>query len=59
MTIEKKLAFLRSDPVTRNMDAVKNNRIIILDALALQASIRTFDGLEQLATAIDGYDLSK
>ena len=55
----QKLAFLRSDPVTRNMDAVKNNRIIILDALALQASIRTFDGLEQLATAIDGYDLSK
>lgn len=56
---EKKLAFLRSDPVTRNMDAVKNNRIIILDALALQASIRMFDGLEQLATAIDGYDLPK
>jgi iron complex transport system substrate-binding protein len=41
------------------MDAVKNNRIIILDALALQASIRMFDGLEQLATAIDGYDLRK
>lgn len=56
---EKKLAFLRSDPVTRNMDAVKHNRIIILDALALQASIRTFDGLEQLAHAIDGYDLHK
>ncbi len=56
---EKKLAFLRSDPVTRNMDAVKNNRIIILDALALQASLRTFDGLEQLASAIDGYDLRK
>jgi len=54
---EQKLAFLRSDPVTRNMDAVKHNRIIILDAMALQASVRTFDGLEQLATAIDGYDL--
>ncbi len=54
---EKKLAFLRSDPVTRNMDAVKHNRIIILDALALQASLRTFDGLEQLAAAIDGYNL--
>jgi iron complex transport system substrate-binding protein len=56
---EKKLAFLRSDPVTRNMDAVKNNRIIILDAMAMQASLRMFDGLEQLATAINGYDLSK
>jgi iron complex transport system substrate-binding protein len=56
---EKKLAFLRSDPVTRNMDAVKYNRIIILDAMAMQASLRMFDGIEQLATAINGYDLSK
>ncbi|CAI8809946.1 iron complex transport system substrate-binding protein [Pseudomonas sp. IT-347P] len=56
---EKKLAFLRSDPVTRNMDAVKHNRIIILDAMALQASLRMFDGIEQLATAINGYDLSQ
>lgn len=56
---EKKLAFLRSDPVTRNMDAVKHNRIIILDAMALQASVRTFDGLDQLASAIDSYDLPK
>ncbi|MFQ6590904.1 MULTISPECIES: ABC transporter substrate-binding protein [Pseudomonas] len=56
---EKKLAFLHTDPVTRNMDAVKNNRIIIIDALALQASLRTFDGLEQLTGAIDGYDLPK
>lgn len=56
---EKKLAFLRSDPVTRNMDAVKNNRIIILDAMAMQASLRMFDGLETLATAINGYDLPK
>ena len=54
---EQKLAFLRSDPVTRNMDAVKHNRIIILDAMALQASVRTFEGLEQLATAIYGFDL--
>jgi iron complex transport system substrate-binding protein len=54
---EKKLAFLRSDPVTRNMDAVKHNRIIILDAMALQASLRMFEGIEQLATAINGYDL--
>lgn len=54
---EKKLAFLRSDPVTRNMDAVKNNRIIVLDAMAMQASVRTFDGLQQLAAAIDRFDL--
>ncbi|WP_460110879.1 ABC transporter substrate-binding protein [Pseudomonas sp. S3_H04] len=56
---EKKLAFLRTDPVTRNMDAVKHNRIIILDAMAMQASLRMFDGIEQLATAINGNDLSQ
>ncbi|MCL9800604.1 ABC transporter substrate-binding protein [Pseudomonas sp. AKS31] len=56
---EKKLAFLRSDPVTRNMDAVKHNRIIILDAMALQASLRMFEGIEQLAKAINGYDLPR
>ncbi|WP_395602538.1 ABC transporter substrate-binding protein [Pseudomonas sp. A1230] len=55
----KKLEFLRNDPVTRNMDAVKNNRIIILDAMAMQASMRTFDGIAALASAINGYDLSK
>lgn len=55
----KKLEFLRNDPVTRHMDAVKNNRIIILDAMAMQASVRMFKGLETLATAINGYDLPK
>jgi iron complex transport system substrate-binding protein len=53
---QKKLEFLRSDPVTRNMDAVKNNRIVILDAMAMQASLRTFDGLETLARAFSEYD---
>jgi iron complex transport system substrate-binding protein len=57
--VEKKLQFLLSDPVTRNMDAVKNGRIIILDALAMHASLRMFDGLGQLAEAIAGYDLPK
>jgi iron complex transport system substrate-binding protein len=56
---QKKLQFLRSDPVTRNMDAVKNNRIIILDAMAMQASVRMFDGLESLATAIASDELPK
>lgn len=57
--VEKKLAFLRADPVTRHMDAVKNDRIIILDADAMQASLRMFEGLETLATAINRFDLPK
>ncbi|TDV67575.1 ABC transporter substrate-binding protein [Pseudomonas sp. LP_7_YM] len=48
---EKKLAFLKSDPVTRSMDAVKNNRIVIMDASAMESSVRLFDGIEQLAQA--------
>lgn len=48
---QKKLAFLRSDPVTRNMDAVKHDRIVILDADAMQAGIRLFSGLQTLAAA--------
>ena len=42
---------LRTDPVTRNMDAVKNNRIIMLDAHAMQASLRLFSGMDTLAQA--------
>lgn len=57
--VEKKLEFLRTDPVTRNMDAVKNNRIIVLDAHGMQASLRQFDGIETLATAISRHDLPK
>lgn len=52
---EKKLAFLKSDPVTRNMDAVKHDRILIIDADALQASTRLITGIEQLADASQRY----
>jgi len=48
---QKKLDFLRNDPVTKHMDAVKNNRIIILDAEAMQAGIRLFRGLQTLSAA--------
>lgn len=46
---EKKLQFLKSDPVASQMQAVKNDRIIILDAEAMHASIRLIGGLEALA----------
>ncbi|MDO4683606.1 MAG: ABC transporter substrate-binding protein [Lautropia sp.] len=49
---EKKLAFLKSDPVTKHMDAVKHGRIAIVDADALQASIRIADGMEQIAETV-------
>lgn len=48
---QKKLEFLRSDPVTKHMDAVREGRIIVLDADAMQAGIRLFRGLETLSNA--------
>jgi len=49
---EKKIAFLKSDPVTSQMEAVKNNRIIVLDAHAMDPSIRNIDALETLAEGL-------
>lgn len=44
-----KLEFLKSDPVTSQMQAVKENRIIILDVEAMQHSIRVIPALEILS----------
>lgn len=52
--VEEKLRFLKSDPVTRQMTAVREDRIVILDAEAMHASIRVIDGLEALADGMDG-----
>ncbi|WP_295479518.1 ABC transporter substrate-binding protein [uncultured Pseudomonas sp.] len=49
----KKLEFLKRDPVTRNMDAVRHDRIVVIDAEAMQAGLRLFTGLEELAAAAD------
>lgn len=49
---QKKLEFLKNDPVTQHMDAVKNQRIVVVDADALQGSIRQVDGMEQIAEAV-------
>lgn len=54
---EKKLEFLKSDPVAKEMDAVKNNRIVILDAHAMDPSIRNITALETLAAALPEFDL--
>ncbi len=53
---EKKLAFLRTDPVTKEMEAVKRGRIVILDAQAMEASTRLIGGMEILAEAVSKLD---
>lgn len=54
---EKKIAFLKSDPVTSHLDAVKNDRIIILGAHAMDPSIRNVSALETLADALPAFNL--
>ncbi|MEW2911259.1 ABC transporter substrate-binding protein [Leisingera sp. JC11] len=49
---EKKLEFLRTDPVASQMDAVKNDRIVVMDAQAMDATIRAIPALEDLAAEL-------
>lgn len=50
--IAVKLQFLKTDPVTSLMPAVKEGRIVELDAQAMNPTIRTIDGIEVLAEAL-------
>ncbi|WP_205126661.1 ABC transporter substrate-binding protein [Nitrincola tibetensis] len=52
---QKKLEFLRTDPVTRHMDAVVNDRIIIMDAHAMEVTLRSIEGLEKLGEALEAF----
>ncbi|MBS3651666.1 ABC transporter substrate-binding protein [Pseudaminobacter sp. 19-2017] len=56
---EKKLEFLKSDPVASQMDAVKNSRIVVMDAHAMGATIRTVAGIEMLSKSLKGCGLAK
>ena len=52
-----KRAFLRGDPVVSQLEAVRAGRIVEIDAQALNPTIRTIDGLEHLADALDALGL--
>lgn len=54
-----KLEFLKSDPVSSLMPAVKDGHIIEMDAQAMNPTIRTIQGLEVLAEAIEKSGLGK
>ncbi|WP_244490696.1 ABC transporter substrate-binding protein [Aureimonas frigidaquae] len=47
-----KKEFLTKDPVTKLMPAVRDGRILTLDAQTMNPTIRTIDGIEALADAI-------
>ncbi|HDZ47546.1 hypothetical protein LCGC14_0058440 [marine sediment metagenome] len=50
--VDAKRAFLESDPVTSEMQAVQNGHIIEMDAHAMSATMRTIFGLETLSDAL-------
>ena len=55
--VEKKMEFLTTDPVAKEMTAVREGRIIVMDAHAMSATMRSIFGLEAVADALAGYDL--
>ncbi|MET9375851.1 ABC transporter substrate-binding protein [Streptomyces sp. NPDC002992] len=55
----KKIAFLESDPVTKKMDAVRAKRYVLLSGQAMNPTIRTVEGIEQVAAALRAHGLAK
>ncbi|WP_167828629.1 ABC transporter substrate-binding protein [Streptomyces sp. MZ04] len=56
---EKKIEFLESNPVTKNLTAVKKKRYVLLSGQAMNPTIRTVDGVEQVADALREFGLAK
>lgn len=50
--VEKKLEFLRNDPVASQMTAVQEGRIVQIDAHAMSATMSSIYGLETLSEAL-------
>ncbi|WOC13596.1 ABC transporter substrate-binding protein [Gordonia sp. MP11Mi] len=56
---QKKIDFLESNPVTREMDAVKNKRYIIATGAEMNPSLRTVYGIQNVADGLKKLGLSK
>ncbi|MGG6892433.1 ABC transporter substrate-binding protein [Rhizobium sp. BR 315] len=54
-----KLDFLQKDPVTSQLDAVKNGHFVMMDAQSMNPTIRTIDGIEILAKGIRSFGLAE
>ncbi|WP_421360506.1 ABC transporter substrate-binding protein [Agrobacterium rosae] len=54
-----KETFLKEDPVTSLMPAVKQGHVVAMDAQAMNPTIRTIEGIEVLADAVVQLGLSK
>ncbi|GAA2573851.1 ABC transporter substrate-binding protein [Streptomyces lienomycini] len=58
-TAAKKIEFLESNPVTRNLTAVREKRYVLLSGQAMNPTIRTVEGVERVAAALRAYGLTK
>ncbi len=56
--LDSKIEFLETNPVTRRMPAVVDKRYIVVNGADLNPSIRTVDGVEKVATALQGWGLT-
>ncbi|BCQ42447.1 ABC transporter substrate-binding protein (plasmid) [Erwinia rhapontici] len=50
-----KKAFLERDPVTREMNAVKQGHIVVVPAMSLNPSLRNVDALEQISQQVAAF----
>lgn len=56
---ENKIAFLKADPAISQLEAVKQGRIVKMDAQAMNPTIRTLYGAEQIAAQLEKLGLFK
>ncbi|MFJ4616648.1 ABC transporter substrate-binding protein [Streptomyces sp. NPDC088812] len=57
-TAEAKIRFLETDAATRNLTAVRKKRYILLSGQAMNPSIRTVEGIEQVAAGLRSFGLA-
>ncbi|OZC49955.1 ABC transporter substrate-binding protein [Rhodococcus sp. 06-621-2] len=56
--LDSKIEFLESNPVTQRLPAVTDKRYIVVNGADLNPSIRTVDGVEKVAAALQGWGLA-
>lgn len=54
---EAKIAYLTSDPAVSQMEAVRSGRMVVMSGAAMNPSIRTLYGAEQIAAQLKALDL--
>ncbi|MFD7493872.1 ABC transporter substrate-binding protein [Streptomyces sp. NPDC059832] len=54
----KKIEFLESNPVTKNMDAVRHKRYVLLSGQSMNPSVRTVEGIERVAAGLRRFGLA-